>query len=279
MQNKIIFDDFQELIQSPLEKDDPQSFEFIKMMFLKSEHSTADPFRFLIYQLINKKIKGPEAKEHWQSILRHKADMEKKLCRRVGISVAALDYSDTVMPRRSHSQHKPPSDRESGEADTTTRKESILDICSPGNHLENLKKEMFRAKRYKHSLSVIMLDIDNLQTANHAFPESQTEEALIIIAKIIKKTIRIVDIFSSYAENKFLIILPNTNKREAAELAERIRQNICERTKRIMGLADLIPTISVGQTMSASTSFDFMNQLGTALEDGKKRKCNMVYAL
>jgi diguanylate cyclase (GGDEF)-like protein len=280
MSNKFFFDGFKELIQSPLEKDDPQSFEFIKAVLLKSEHAPADPFRFLIHQLINKRIKGPDSKALWQSILKNKFEMEKKLCRRVGIAVAALDYFETnvsIAKRPSFLQGRASVDE--SYAGEKANKESVLDICTPGNHLENLKKEMFRAKRYKHSLSVVMLDVDDLQTTTADSPVDLTEEVFVIIAKIIKKTIRIVDILSYYAENRFLIILPNTNKREAAELSERIRQNICERTKRIFTRSNIAATISVGQTMTNSNSFEIMQILETALEEGKKRKYNMVYSI
>jgi diguanylate cyclase (GGDEF)-like protein len=124
-----------------------------------------------------------------------------------------------------------------------------------------------------------MLDVDDFQRINQLLSNKSGEGILTIIVKIIKKTIRIVDFLHQYSGNRFLIILPNTNKREAYELAERIRQNICERTKRIFGASGVTATLSAGQTMSTSNSVEFMKHLEIILEEGKRRKCNMVYSL
>jgi diguanylate cyclase (GGDEF)-like protein len=89
-----------------------------------------------------------------------------------------------------------------------------------------------------------------------------------------------VDILTRYSGDQFLVILPNTNKRESMELAERLRQNVCERTKRIHGLdSGVTVTLSVGQTTGASSSTEFMKQLENILTEGKKKQRNKVYAL
>jgi diguanylate cyclase (GGDEF)-like protein len=124
-----------------------------------------------------------------------------------------------------------------------------------------------------------MLEVDDFQKISQSSAFQPPEEILSLVVKIITKTIRIVDILYRYLDHRFLIILPNTNQREAAELAERIQQNIRERTKRIFGTAGISTTLSVGQTMCESHSVEFIKRLETVLEEGKKRKCNAVYSL
>jgi diguanylate cyclase (GGDEF)-like protein len=281
MESELPFEGFKELIQNPLEKSDPISFERIKRMFLDtaSAQAHADPIGALIQRLSTKTFRGREAKEHWRHIVGHKRDMEAKLGRRVGIQVACIDYFETLSgpPDNQRPISPPPQAAQRGDLNM---EESVAKVFSPNYHLENLKNEIMRAKRYKHALSAIMLDMDEFDKINEQFSFKTGDEILAIIVKIIQKTIRAVDILARYSGDRFLITLPNTNKREALELADRLRLNISERTKRIHGLDyGVTVTLSVGQTTAASSSMEFMKQLENILEDGKKKQRNKVYAL
>jgi diguanylate cyclase (GGDEF)-like protein len=144
--------------------------------------------------------------------------------------------------------------------------------------MEKLKEEMMRAKRYKHALSAILLDIDLFHKINENFSFKVGDEILTVIVKIIKKTVRAVDILTRSSGDRFLLILPNTNKREAAELAERLRQNIQDRTKRIKALpSGVTVSLSVGQSSKEGKSPEFMKSLEYTLEEGKKKGRNAVY--
>jgi diguanylate cyclase (GGDEF)-like protein len=137
---------------------------------------------------------------------------------------------------------------------------------------------MLRAKRYKHALSSILLDVDEFHKVNQDFSYKVGDEILTIIVKIIKKTVRVVDIVTRSSGDRFLIILPNTNKREAAELADRLRVCVFERTKRLNGLpGGVTVTLSVGQSVKEDKSTEFMKSLECTLEEGKKKVKNSVY--
>jgi diguanylate cyclase (GGDEF)-like protein len=278
MQNEIQFDGFQDLIRAPLEKKDPRSFEAIKEAIAAAKQISPEPFRFLLQFFMGKKLKyrEREARDHWRRMLRHKDTLEMKLGRRVGIHTAIFDYFDAVSPyplSPVSSLIAPLLPEEDAREDSATQGSPTM------NHLEMFKKEVFRAKRYKHSLSAIMLEVDDFQKISQSASFQPAEEVLSLIVKIITKTIRIVDILYRYLDHRFLIILPNTNQREAAELAERIQQNICERTKRIFGTSGITVTLSVGQTMCDSNSVEFIKRLEMILEEGKKKKCNAVYSM
>jgi diguanylate cyclase (GGDEF)-like protein len=235
----------------------------------------SDPFRLLLQKLTNKIYRGREAREHWRKIILHKRGMEAKLGRRVGIHPSSIDYFESI--ENAHPLPGGPI----AEKEFINEEEFISRVYAPNYHLEILKKEMLRAKRYKHALSAIMLDVDNFHEINERHSFKTGDEVLSIIVKIIQKTIRVVDIVSRYSGDRFLVILPNTNKREALELAERLRQNIAQRTKRVQGLESfgVTATLSVGQMPGAGGSIEYIKHLETILEDGKKKKRNAVYDL
>jgi diguanylate cyclase (GGDEF)-like protein len=282
MSNELPFDGYKELIQNSLEKDDPQSYDRIKSILLDFSGAPSDPFRLLIQRLTNKIYRGRDAREHWRKILLHKRDMEEKLGRRVGIYPSAIDYFELI---DNQNRRRPPGQSAlTGPGETKNpinEEESIARIYAPAYHLEILKKEMLRAKRYKHALSAIMLDVDNFHEINERFSFKTGDEVLSIIVKIIQKTIRAVDIVSRYSGDRFLVVLPNTNKREALELAERLRQNIAERTKRLRGSdsSGVTATLSVGQMPAGAGSIELIKHLEAILEEGKKKKRDSVYDL
>jgi diguanylate cyclase (GGDEF)-like protein len=277
-QPELPFEGFKQLVQQPLEKDDPHSFEQIKTIFLNIPGVPADPFRILIQRLTGKLSEGREAREHWQRILGHKEDMQAKLGRRVNIYVTAGDYFDAIgLPRSGQGQPVFTGDL-APFSDGINREEWINRIFAPGYDTEKLKEEMMRAKRYQHALSAILLDIDGFHKVNQDLSFKVGDEILTVIVKIIKKTVRAVDILTRYSGDRFLLILPNTNKREAAELAERLRQNIQDRTKRIKALpSGVTASLSVGQASKEDKSPEFMKSLEYTLEEGKKKSRNAVY--
>jgi diguanylate cyclase (GGDEF)-like protein len=277
-QTELPFEGFKQFIQDPLETSDPQSFERIKSILIDVPGTPSDPFRLFIQRLTGKTFRGKEARDHWRRILSHKEDVQAKLGRRVSILVTAIDYFDAIgTPKPSQPQASIQNEL-NPLPNAINREEWINRVYAPGYHIEKLKEEMLRAKRYKHALSSILLDVDEFHKINQDFSFKVGDELLTIIVKIIKKTVRAVDIVTRYSGDRFLIILPNTNKREAAELADRLRSSIFDRTKRISGLTNGVTvTLSVGQSGKEDKSVEFMKALENTLEEGKKKAKNSVY--
>ena len=71
------------------EADDPLSLDRVKNIFLENPGAQSDPFRFLVQRLTGKTFRGRDARDRWQNILAHKADMQANSGRRVTIGVAA----------------------------------------------------------------------------------------------------------------------------------------------------------------------------------------------
>lgn len=277
MSSELPFNGFHEFIQKPLETTDPKSLHSIKKIFIECRHPPTNPFGILIQKLTGRVQQNKEALTSWRHILENKQALEQRLARSVNIQTAAIDYFDQRSDIKSVSRGEQLPDKMKPE---TGGEEWLEKIYAPGYHLEKLKEEMLRARRYKHALTTLMLDIDNFKKVNDTLTYKGGDKILILIVKILKKTIRTVDILTRYSGDRFLLILPNTNKREALELAERLRVNVQERTKRIEGLNEGVTvTISVGQCANEETSTTFLKHLEITLENGKKQARNRVYAV
>lgn len=87
-----------------------------------------------------------------------------------------------------------------------------------------LEKEMVRARRYKHSLSLIMFDIDSFKEVNDSFGHPAGDQVLIKLAQAISTVVRPSDIIARYGGEEFAVILPETNQTGLKVFAERLRR-------------------------------------------------------
>jgi len=86
--------------------------------------------------------------------------------------------------------------------------------------------EIERAKRYKHSLSMIILDIDYFKSVNDEYGHDIGDTTLKSVASLLKNSIRLTDIVGRWGGEEFIIIVPETNLEQAMQLAEKIRLEI-----------------------------------------------------
>ena len=89
-----------------------------------------------------------------------------------------------------------------------------------------LKHQILVSERHKHSMSVIMLDVDLFKSINDTFGHVVGDVVLRAIANAIVKCTRDSDVVFRYGGEEFVVILTNTEGSGADFLAERIRQSV-----------------------------------------------------
>ena len=82
---------------------------------------------------------------------------------------------------------------------------------------ERLKKEFTRVKRYSHPISLVMIDIDHFKKYNDEHGHLLGDSVLKELSKIF---------ISRYGGEEFVLTLPETDKKGALEIAERIRAGV-----------------------------------------------------
>ena len=80
------------------------------------------------------------------------------------------------------------------------------------------------AKRYNRDLSIIMLDLDHFKGVNDQFGHLIGDLVLRKVAEAIQLKIRKGDYLSRYGGEEFVLVLPDTKRTRAMELAERLKQ-------------------------------------------------------
>ncbi|MBN2041481.1 MAG: sensor domain-containing diguanylate cyclase [Spirochaetes bacterium] len=91
---------------------------------------------------------------------------------------------------------------------------------------ERLSEEWERSIRYKHHLSLVMLDIDDFKNFNDTYGHQAGDRVIKEVAKIVKSGFRSIDIPCRYGGEEFTIVLPETSLQEALIVVERIREKI-----------------------------------------------------
>ncbi len=111
-----------------------------------------------------------------------------------------------------------------------TRQMAITDrltgLYNFGYFLERLKEERIRAERYHRLLSLVIMDLDNFKVFNDTNGHPAGNEVLKKVARILKEESREVDVTARYGGEELVLILPETSRKRASELAERIRHRI-----------------------------------------------------
>lgn len=91
---------------------------------------------------------------------------------------------------------------------------------------EKLESEWERHRRYGSPLSLILLDIDEFKQYNDKFGHQAGDQVLKAIAELLRSEARDCDIVARYGGEEFVLILPETDRAGAVNLAERIRSSI-----------------------------------------------------
>jgi two-component system cell cycle response regulator len=88
--------------------------------------------------------------------------------------------------------------------------------------------ELSRARRFQRPLALIMLDVDRFKSYNDLYGHQAGDRALRQLAGLLQRSSRSYDLVARYGGDEFAVILPETRKGTAMEVAERIRAAVAE---------------------------------------------------
>ncbi len=109
-----------------------------------------------------------------------------------------------------------------------------------------LDEEIQRSKRYKHPLSLLLIDIDHFKKVNDVHGHQIGDDVLIGVASILKINVRKTDVIARYGGEEIIVILLEADKSEAYITAEKIRKVIENHSFDFSGGKKLSVTASFG---------------------------------
>jgi diguanylate cyclase len=110
------------------------------------------------------------------------------------------------------------------------------------------ERELARSERRKSPLCIAMLDLDDFKRLNDTYGHSTGDEALVHLVRVIKDTLRTMDVIARFGGEEFLIVLPDTPLADALQTVTRLQREL---TKRIFmhNNERLLITFSAGVAM------------------------------
>ena len=106
-------------------------------------------------------------------------------------------------------------------------------------------RELSRCRRQHTSLCVALLDIDNFKRINDEYGHATGDAALVHLTRVVGAAMRTSDVFARIGGEEFLLILPDTDLRQAELTMARVQKTLASAGLRI-GHAELSLTFSVG---------------------------------
>lgn len=139
------------------------------------------------------------------------------------------------------------------------------------------EREIARADRKQAPLCIAMLDLDDFKKINDKHGHAAGDEALIHLVRVIKHTLRTMDVIARFGGEEFMIVLPETDIEEAVQTVTRVQREL---TKQIFmhNHTRLLMTFSAGvaQRHAEEDQQSLIKRADQALYAAKKAGKNRV---
>jgi diguanylate cyclase (GGDEF)-like protein len=103
-------------------------------------------------------------------------------------------------------------------------RDSLTGAMTRGAFMAELEKSLSLFARQKRPAALIMIDIDHFKQVNDRFGHPAGDKALTALANVCHQGKRPSDSFGRLGGEEFALLLPETEKGEAIEVAERLRE-------------------------------------------------------
>ena len=149
-------------------------------------------------------------------------------------------------------------------------RDPVTGAIKRGHAHQLLVEEVRRSRRYNHSLSLLITDVDEWDAVLQERGPQGATEVLALLGGTMAKLVRTEDRVAHYGDSRFAIILPETPLAGARVVAERMCQKIAEEAKLTLrvGIAEF-PT-------DATSSEELVSEAEAALQFARTAALRIV---
>ena len=159
------------------------------------------------------------------------------------------------------------------QADEVSHTDALTFLPNRRKIIIELQNEVIRSNRYDTPLSISILDLDHFKNVNDKYGHTTGDEVLRSVAARLREHIRHPDVIGRYGGEEFLIVMPNSAAKAAAEQASRL----CGQIRKLQIEAQehvLSVTISIGIAQYKLHKEDWqslLNRADAALYEAKNQ--------
>lgn len=154
-------------------------------------------------------------------------------------------------------------------------KDMLTGLANRMELMERLVIEQARSERSGSAYSLLYIDIDRFKSLNDTYGHHVGDEALKLVAEILRASSREVDIAARIGGDEFILLLPDTDEESCAVLIERIEHS----TKQAFAEKSWQIAVSIGQAtkVGRTKKVDWVIQLADEqMYEAKRAKQQMV---
>ena len=142
--------------------------------------------------------------------------------------------------------------------------------------MAKLQDEIHRTDRYKKTLSIIMADLDKFKSINDTYGHTAGDRVLKAVGSYLKNSIRDVDSIGRFGGEEFIMFLPETSKKAAYVLADRLRIGVSK-----IKVDEKLPQITISLGISTfpedgTTLNELLERADAAMYQAKENGRNQV---
>lgn len=112
------------------------------------------------------------------------------------------------------------------EAERLASTDYLTGILNRRAFTDRFIEEFHRAGREKSSISLVLADIDHFKKVNDLYGHQVGDLALQKFARCLSSVCRSYDFVGRFGGEEFVVCLPNTNRKQAVKIAERMRKAV-----------------------------------------------------
>ncbi|XZG70349.1 GGDEF domain-containing protein [Chitinibacteraceae bacterium HSL-7] len=146
----------------------------------------------------------------------------------------------------------------------------LTSLLNRSAFLERAEQEVNRAQRAGHSLTTLLVDIDDMRSINAEFGNDGGDRVLRHLAGICRSAVRGCDLLGRFSSEEIAVLLPDTNREGACAVAERIRQRASQQALLLDDGRTLTIRVTIGLSELSSEAEDADDLLLAA--DGSLRR-------
>lgn len=166
--------------------------------------------------------------------------------------------------------------------DVEAHKDYLTGLNNRRAFMSKAEAELKRSKRYSHSLTVFMIDIDHFKQINDTHGHKAGDYVLQVLGQLMKDIMRSQDVVGRIGGEEFAILLPETPATMAAEVAERLRAAVADYEVVLEAGLPLHFTISIGVVTLHDVNINLdmlLSQADKAMYQAKLQGRNRVCVL
>ena len=189
-----------------------------------AEQFGVEAYQIILHVLTHLDLDPQTAEASWKDIIRLYKEMSDALGRAISLRAAICDYFCSVQKSL-----KNPKVVEIHVFERTLKNSKYDRLTNMLNRQaldDLLTNELHRAKRHKLDLSIIFFDLDNFKRVNDVHGHQAGDEVLRSVAGTILQQKRLEDIAGRYGGEEMMLVLPETNRKNASIIGERVRASV-----------------------------------------------------